>query len=730
MDRYVLDWCSIGAPPPPGGGSSHHHNPLVKMGRDARWPVYLPDSARGGGKGSRGEPLGFLEAADLAGRVSMVLLPYNYPRLAELVRQAVEAMKGGANLTGLPVKWRPEFNAYLSQTPPYYYPSLCRSLKRVGLHTQVPEAKGGGLSQTVLKRLQRLRDAAREENQRYEQSRSKHPRHNPELQQQLQQQLYTGVPDASAAVGVTGLPPQAPGGGGLGLGTADLLAQWEATRRKLFGQHGHTLSGLYVKGLKSWRGACGGRQARRPGMTLLGQVGAQQVPENPIVEMGAYTETLLRAEMLRDPLAEPDPEEDTPEGLLQRKLQVNFGNPFRNIHHGHTPLPPGAAGAGGVGVGAAAGAGGGAGGGPGGVGGGGSPAAGPHVLSAEAEDEAAVLGPHSALGDDLGGEGEGASTSARVAAASAGADAGRNGSAEAGAGDGSTLDEQGQPARKRQRLNELPPLPTAKKFKRQHDHSHKQQQQQQRVAVPSSNSSSSGGGGSSTGERSKSPPVAAPTPSSPSRAVEGATPSAKGKGKGKGKEQTQAAGAAAEAAAPSVVAQAAAADQKEEGAAAAAPQSKPSPREGGERATTPEAALPSSSSKPTRKPKPAAAAASSAAGAGATTQTDSRPARPTASAGASRAQAQQQQPPQQPQQQLPVRPIEELLKDPALQTPNEDGWMLAFSKREKRPYYFNTKTNISVWQAPPGLPPINVDTPAVAMGGGGGGGGETPPSKG
>ena len=143
------------------------------MSRDARWPVYLQDSSRQ--KGSKGDPFGYLEASELAGRVTLVLLPYNYPKLASLVQQAVERGSASGHLTSLPVKWRPEFNQFLAQTPPYYYPALRRSLKRMGLHTQVPENKTGGLSQVVVKRLQRLRDQGRDENQRYEVSRNEHP---------------------------------------------------------------------------------------------------------------------------------------------------------------------------------------------------------------------------------------------------------------------------------------------------------------------------------------------------------------------------------------------------------------------------------------------------------------------------------------------------------------------------------------------------------------------------
>ncbi|CAM9745979.1 unnamed protein product, partial [Choristocarpus tenellus] len=34
-----------------------------------------------------------------------------------------------------------------------------------------------------------------------------------------------------------------------------------------------------------------------------------------------------------------------------------------------------------------------------------------------------------------------------------------------------------------------------------------------------------------------------------------------------------------------------------------------------------------------------------------------------------------------------------------------EGWIVAFSKKEKRSYFFNTTTGVSVWTAPSGSKP-------------------------
>lgn len=45
--------------------------------------------------------------------------------------------------------------------------------------------------------------------------------------------------------------------------------------------------------------------------TLLSEVGAALVPQNPIVEMGLFTEELRKKELLRDPSNIVPPEEET-----------------------------------------------------------------------------------------------------------------------------------------------------------------------------------------------------------------------------------------------------------------------------------------------------------------------------------------------------------------------------------------------------------------------------------
>ncbi len=52
-------------------------------------------------------------------------------------------------------------------------------------------------------------------------------------------------------------------------------------------------------------------------------------PNKPIVEMSNYMRVLMEINLPRNPWHQPEPDEDIPQGIFLRKLQVNFGNPFR-----------------------------------------------------------------------------------------------------------------------------------------------------------------------------------------------------------------------------------------------------------------------------------------------------------------------------------------------------------------------------------------------------------------
>lgn len=51
--------------------------------------------------------------------------------------------------------------------------------------------------------------------------------------------------------------------------------------------------------------------------------------QQPIEMMSDYESRLIKKEALRNPLAEAEPDEDTPAGLRRRQLCFNLGNPYK-----------------------------------------------------------------------------------------------------------------------------------------------------------------------------------------------------------------------------------------------------------------------------------------------------------------------------------------------------------------------------------------------------------------
>lgn len=49
----------------------------------------------------------------------------------------------------------------------------------------------------------------------------------------------------------------------------------------------------------------------------------------PIDVMSDYESRLVKKEALRNPLGDPEPDEDTPAGIRRRQLCFNLGNPYK-----------------------------------------------------------------------------------------------------------------------------------------------------------------------------------------------------------------------------------------------------------------------------------------------------------------------------------------------------------------------------------------------------------------
>ncbi|KAJ3383486.1 Integrator complex subunit 6 [Lobulomyces angularis] len=78
-----------------------------------------------------GHPCGFLKFSTQERRVSFYILPYNFPRLFKLIDQVYK--KGTVIKQSIPMHWSSSFYEYLKDTPSYYWESLRRALKQIGL---------------------------------------------------------------------------------------------------------------------------------------------------------------------------------------------------------------------------------------------------------------------------------------------------------------------------------------------------------------------------------------------------------------------------------------------------------------------------------------------------------------------------------------------------------------------------------------------------------------------
>jgi len=611
----------------------------------------------------RGEPIGYLQAGSVVGRAFLVLLPYNYPRLVPLIKQAVDAGSAQGNLTNLPVKWRPDFNQYLGCLPPYYCAPLKRALRKLGVASQVQEVKGGGLSQVAMRRLQRYAELSQEESQRLEQVLAA------KEEVQFRRMDASGIGKA----GEHGVPAL-----GIDLGGVDLVSVWESSRQRLFGERGLTVMGLHVRGVEGRNGVCSKDMQQNPARACLlteAGVGAALMPSSPVLDMGYYHHKLARSELLRDPSSEPETDEDTYEGIMRRRLTVDFGNPF------HPQL----------------------------VARGGGPS---RISVDEAADEARVLSPHILNEDVNGSEGhdeEGLETIS---------EGGEDGAAMDVDGGGSNANSQS--SKKRQRLTELPSLPIHKKIRRHSPH-RPQQATPDLTSVPLASAVVNvNGDGASPPQPSPSALSSMITPGlnkpsivtapSPPPMVMSEQPSP-GNEAEEGELEVEE-GEEPEPRNLRIVAPPATA-----GGSGLQPSSS---------STTNDSALRSPRDSSTAAPVPHSPKVSQQQ----QPPQDHNP-RPT---GTIQQQPQQQVP--QPSQQKqppgpqPVRPLPVSSRQPSLpqpvggqqppsspvvpsasvpphmMRPNEQGWLPAFSRRENRPYYFNINTKKSFWETPPGCIPL------------------------
>ncbi|OWZ21625.1 Integrator complex subunit [Phytophthora megakarya] len=313
-------------------------NPTPSRGQ--RWLVYVQGSK---GDGRLGDPIGMLRAPNSGPGVSssnamLVLLPYNFPKLfALLVEVARVYQASGQNInsaTGnwmfqakaMPSSWRESFSSYLSGCPIYYYAPLKKALRKYNLHDMVPEVQDSGRSYQISNFLNRLREQAIVESDSNNKLFSRASRSDTTSSAPR----GGGVPDSS--------PSASPSRDASGLNqtdtTLDIIASMSLQDLRTAYNKSKTIffeksskhqfqidlprvmapnyEAVSLKLAPSWRA-----------------VEEDEKHRQPIDVMSDYESRLVKKEALRNPLAEAEPDEDTPTGLRRRQLCFNLGNPYK-----------------------------------------------------------------------------------------------------------------------------------------------------------------------------------------------------------------------------------------------------------------------------------------------------------------------------------------------------------------------------------------------------------------
>ncbi|CAM6103367.1 unnamed protein product [Calypogeia fissa] len=132
---------------------------LLKAPQGVCWQVYVRHSK--GTNHGYGDPFGYLRLTRGGTTLTLVVLPYNYPVLFQLLDQGAK-LPGAAKMPPLP-QWRQEIERYCNSIPSYYGAPLRTALKRWGLTIHVvPEAMENSLAAGFVgNQLKRLRMQAK-----------------------------------------------------------------------------------------------------------------------------------------------------------------------------------------------------------------------------------------------------------------------------------------------------------------------------------------------------------------------------------------------------------------------------------------------------------------------------------------------------------------------------------------------------------------------------------------
>uniref|UniRef100_M4B1N6 Integrator complex subunit 6-like beta-barrel domain-containing protein n=1 Tax=Hyaloperonospora arabidopsidis (strain Emoy2) TaxID=559515 RepID=M4B1N6_HYAAE len=310
-------------------------------GRGQRWLVYVQGSK---GDGRLGDPIGILRAPGSSpgtpsSNAVLVLLPYNFPKLFSLLVEVARVYQAsGQNINSassmwmfqakaMPSSWRESFSSYLNGCPIYYYAPLKKALRKYNLHDMVPEVQDSGRSYQISNFLNRLREQAIAESDSNNKLFSRASRSD--LASSASGSRSSGIPESSQSaspVACRDLGATSQVGTNLdaiaSMSLQDVRAAYQKSKALFFEKSSKrhfqialpraTDTKVPLKLAPGWRAAEEDEKHRQP-----------------IDVMSDYEARLIKKEALRNPLAEAEPDEDTPSGLRRRQLSFNLGNPYK-----------------------------------------------------------------------------------------------------------------------------------------------------------------------------------------------------------------------------------------------------------------------------------------------------------------------------------------------------------------------------------------------------------------
>lgn len=251
----------------------------------------------------------------------ITVFPFNFPRLLSLVKKALEKSANVIPSAACISDWRQEFHQYLSMVPIYCLQNIVTVLQKNYQSLKpffaqgVPEHK---LHKTPFRRILRAQEVATADVIQMERV-TKECWPDPKF---LGKDVnVVAIESSTDIISSVNLPKSV-----YDINPNQLLEIWETMRGVLYGSSGLAVQGFSLNTVTTSSKV----HYDNASAALFNCVGANHVNEKSIKVMSDYRMVLARREALRDPSTlNPDPDENSINGLIKRKFDVNFGSRFK-----------------------------------------------------------------------------------------------------------------------------------------------------------------------------------------------------------------------------------------------------------------------------------------------------------------------------------------------------------------------------------------------------------------